>query len=499
MSVRNTVICIAKDINMDRSYKNTLALDAMQIVRLCQANSVYMDTNYSFIRTENRIKIQAPFEQIWTGNYCYIKNREVLQFFFVTEVNYIADGTTEIKVEEDVLTTYKSKGFVSAYCERQHPQTDEMYANTVTEPITPSNYRKNGAPMYLDCNPTRFAGIFTEFYDNGEFRQPDAKFDGTAHQGCALHFEYSDLSQSGLASLMRYYQNYVEAGKGADLVDARYIPEGHSLSDPLRVTLPEPNGIQLYQPKNKKIYNYPYTFVQLSNNNGSILQLKPELLESRRFLMVSLHNVSNTQVFAFPENYMGRVNNFDYGLMIDNFPHIELPTDSQLEWYGKASREFKQGLIGKLVSAGLSIALAPVTGGFSLAGAAMAVGSVVTDMTAIATHTDDTPDTVRGQSGGDLMSQACQKFTFRIENMSLPREQAEVVDDFFTRFGYAQSNTMPINVTNPRFHCHYVKTAPGECVIQGIPQEKADIINAAFNNGITFWDSNENYGNYNLK
>lgn len=499
MSLRNSIICIARDINMDRSYKNTLALDSMQIVRLCQAKSIYMDTNYSFIRTENRIKIQAPYEQIWTGNYCYIKNRDVLQFFFVTDVRYIADGTTEIKVEEDVLTTYKSKGFVPAYCERQHPQTDEKYANTVTEPITPSNYRKNGAPMYLDASPDQIIGIFTEHYTGGSFIPPTIDFDSSLHLGNALHFAYFNISKSGLEGLANYFQNYVEAGKAGDLVDARYSLGNISLSNPRRVTLPEPDGIQYHQPKNKKLYNYPYTFVQFSNNNGSVLQLKPELLESRQFLMVSAHTTSGNQAFAFPENYMGRVNNFDYGLMIDNYPHIELPADSLAEWYGKASREFKQGLIGKLASAGLSIALAPVTGGFSLAGAAMAVGSVVTDMTTIATHSDDTPDTVKGQSGGDLISQVCSKFNFRLENMSLPKEQAEVVDDFFTRFGYAQSNTMPINVTNPRFHCHYVKTAPGECVIQGIPQEKADIINAAFNNGITFWDSNENYGNYNLK
>lgn len=503
MSQRNSVICIAKEINMDRNYKNTLALSQDEIQALCQRKAVYMGSDYSFIRTENRIKVQAPFSQIFPGNYCYIINQGVRQFFFVLDVKYVSDATTEIKVEEDVLTTYKDKGFNFAYCERQHPQTDEMYANTVTEPITPSNYRKNGPPVYLDANPTHIAAAFTELYNpsTGAFETSQPIYSDIAKQMNGIPWKYYEISQEGIDEFTEYFGHYVSAGKMDSLVDILYVVNDfRPLSNPVRVTLPEPEGIQYHEPKNKKLYNYPYTFVQFSNCNGSVLQLKPELLESREFLMTLVNNSAiGQQSYAFPLNYMGRMYNYDYSLMINNYPHSTITADSYTAWLGAAARNFREGLVGKLVSAGLSVALAPVTGGFSLAGAGAAAGSIVTDLTSIATHTDDTPDTVKGQSSGDIVSQMLQKFTFRIENMSLPREQAEVVDDFFTRFGYAQSNTMPINTTNPRFHCHYVKTAPGECVIQGIPQEKADIINAAFNNGITFWDSNDQYGNYDLK
>ncbi len=497
MSNRNSVICIAKDINIDKNYKNTLALNKSQLMQLCQTNSVYMGTDYSFLRTEERIKVQAGYSVVYQGNYCYITNQGVTEFYFIDEIKYIADGTTEISVTQDVLSTYKDEGFKPAYCERQHAQDDPKYANRVAESITPSEYRV-ASSANIDVNPTEFKALFSEAWAGGDQFDPVPSAEVGILQNRqinTLHIVGGNLTNSNLQGFVSYYHNYIKNGKADDLVTIYTRPDPNYSGT---MEVPEITRIDGYTPKNNKLFNYPYCLVHLTNNNGSTIDFKPELLDSRAFAYKCADN-GKAVSFCYPAYYMNKANNTDYGLLIDNYPTIPVAVDSYTQWLGQATTGLAQGAIGSAVTAGISLALAPVTGGISLIGLAGAGMNLASQATEIATHPDNTPDSVKGLASGNIMARALNNFKFTIENHTIVAEEAVVIDDFFTRFGYAQNKLMPIDQTNPRFHCHFVKTAPGECVIHGIPHAKANIINAAFNSGITFWDANGNIGNYNLK
>lgn len=499
MSYRNSFICIAKDIKIDKNYKNTLALSASEILSLMQtgAHLVYNNSDYSFLRTERRIKIQATFSQVFEGNYCCIINQGIRQFFFIDEINYISDSCAEIIVTEDVITTYKNNGFNMAFCERQHPQSDNKFENTMSESIQPSNYTTPEG-VEINVNPTEFKALFSEAWNTqtGDFDPVPPIEIGILNQNQinTLHVVGASLTASNLQGFVSYYDNYIKKGKGGDLVALYARPQPQSSS----YTLGEYTSLDGYIPKNNKLYNYPYCVVHLSNNAGSTVDLKPELLDSREFKWVCADN-GKAQSFLYPAEYMGVTDNTDYGLLIENYPAIPIAIDSYTEWIGQAQNGLAEGVISGALSAGLSLALAPVTGGMSLMGLAGVGMSAASQAVEMGTHIDNTPDSVVGRASGSIINQALQTFTFLIQKQCVTAEQAQKIDDFFTRFGYAQNTIMQIVQTNPRFHCHYVKTAPGECVIHGIPHEKADIINNAFNSGITFWDSNENVGNYDLK
>lgn len=498
MSNRDSIICIAKNINIDKNYKNTLALSASEISTLMESggHNLYYGSDYSFLRTERRIKIQAPFSRVFEGNYCYIINQGIRQFFFIDQINYISDATTEIFVTEDVITTYKGSGFNQAFCERQHPQDDARYSNTISEPLQPSNYMRNGS-VSMDVSPTDFKALFSEAWrTDGTFGPVPAEEVGILNQNQinTLHIVGGEITPAGLQTFVAYYDNYIKAGKGGDLVSIYTRPTPRQGS----FTVTDVTDFDGYTPKNNKLFNYPYSIVHMTNNAGSTLDLKPELLGSRNFKYVCADN-GKAQSFCYPENYMNRPDNTDYGLLIENYPAIPIAVDSYTEWLGQAQNGLAEGLTSGILTAGLSIALAPVTGGMSLAGLAGVAMSAAGSAVEMATHIDNTPDTVKGRASGSIINMALENFMFTVERQTCTREQAEKIDDFFTRFGYAQNTIMQIMQTNPRFHCHYVKTASGECVIHGIPHEKADIINNAFNSGITFWDSNENVGNFNLK
>ena len=100
MSSRTSIICISKGINIDKNYKHTLALTSNNIKSLCSSGNhqLYYGNDYSFLRPEGRIKVQVSYSQLFEAHYCYITNQGKTQFFFIDEIIYIADNTTELKL-----------------------------------------------------------------------------------------------------------------------------------------------------------------------------------------------------------------------------------------------------------------------------------------------------------------------------------------------------------------------------------------------------------------
>lgn len=500
MSYRNSVITISKNINIDRNYKNTLALNSSSILNLMQSSGhmLYNSSDYSFIRPEMRVKVQASYSTLFDANYCCIVNQNERQFFFIDEIIYISDSVSELKITEDVLTTYKDAGFKNAYYERQHPQSDLKYSNTVSEDISPSNYAC-GNEIQLDVSPTFFRALFSEYYDatTREFvAVPDSMVgqSSVTKQWNSLYIIEDRLTDAHLISFNRFYSIYVYNGKGGSLLSFFTEPTPGKLED----TINFPTELSGYQPKNNKLFSYPYTLCHMTNNAGSTIDYKPELLQSGKFIVANVSN-DKAQSICYPYNYMGRIDNTDHGLQIDNFPTIPVVIDSYTEWLGQAQNGLKKGIMGKLFSAGLGVLLAPVTGGLSLISTASELTSIGSQAMDVMLHVDNTPDTVIGRADGNILNMYLDKYHYLIQFQNVIPQEAERIDDFFTRFGYAQKCIMPTYTTNHRFHCHFLKTAVGESVIAGIPHSKAEIINNAFSSGITFWDSNENVGNFNLK
>lgn len=75
-------------------------------------------------------------------------------------------------------------------------------------------------------------------------------------------------------------------------------------------------------------------------------------------------------------------------------------------------------------------------------------------------------------------------------------EYAHIIDDYFTRYGYACKRTKVPNISS-RPHWNYVQTV--DCALSGdAPANAIEDIQAIFNNGITFWKNASEVGNYSL-
>ena len=89
--------------------------------------------------------------------------------------------------------------------------------------------------------------------------------------------------------------------------------------------------------------------------------------------------------------------------------------------------------------------------------------------------------------------------------MQIKAEQAKVIDDFFTMYGYQVNELKIPNVFNPSVFSqlrpcwNYVKTqnaviTPKEGL--GLPAEAEQKICEIFNNGVTFWNKDASVGDY---
>ena len=80
--------------------------------------------------------------------------------------------------------------------------------------------------------------------------------------------------------------------------------------------------------------------------------------------------------------------------------------------------------------------------------------------------------------------------------MTIKREYAQIIDNFFSMFGYKVNLVKVPNITG-RQNWNYVKTI--NCNFEGdIPQNDLNTIKQMFDNGVTLWHNPANIYNYNL-
>lgn len=521
MSARNSTIIIATGINIDKNYNNTLALSQADIQALCSSNAVYSGSDYSFLRTEDRIKVQAPFSQIFNANYCVIINQGVRQFFFIDEVKYIADATTEIRVTEDVITTYKHLGFRSVFVERQHTQNDNI-PNLANETINFERFVRNELTE-IDVTPIKVCAEYSEymeedgtFYRTTDDRIPAPERGGMVNTGLPYnvpsmmyrHKGYMGdedtsatvtLNTQGLENICDTAFAYNAEGHGSSLLGVKTYPRAGRSG----TTVSALTSLDGYTPKNNKCLQYPYYYINLSNNAGKANVLKPEMFDSSNGFVFQtdtcVQGVPNS--FCYPKFYNKQDNAIDFGVNINNFPQLPMTVDSYSGYLAQRGSEAMAGVAGSGVVGAVGLVAGLATGNPIAIGGAVAslAQSAASAISSVAFQPDNKGDGVVGRASADFLNLAIGMFKFRIEQMTVTSQDAKRIDDYFSAYGYAQNEIQAIQTTNPRFHCHYVKTLAGEAVIEGIPHAKADIINNAFAKGITFWDSNDSVGNYNLK
>ena len=144
-------------------------------------------------------------------------------------------------------------------------------------------------------------------------------------------------------------------------------------------------------------------------------------------------------------------------------------------------------LLAGAVNPGLGIATSTLAGGL-LSNAVSLIGQ--------ASDKQATPPQVHGQLECDALNVALKRYGFTFQSVSIRKEIAKVIDDFFSVFGYAVRQ-LKIPNRSARPHWNYTKTI--NCCARGsLPADDLQRIIKIYNTGITFWHNMAEIGNYEL-
>lgn len=501
---------------LKNDYKNQLTFSSAT-EQLNYFNSTIEHTfdNYTYIKKDNVVKVGANIDEIIDCNYLFYKNTGFTNkwyFCFITNMEYVSENCTRITFETDCYQTWLFQiEYKESFIEREHVNDDTIGLHTVPENLETGNYIScKLQPSFYSIPETCFVVATTEQITNSY---------ATFNQLLPIGLYYYGLTTlKGIQDLIKILD---EKGKG-DTVNSVFVTlkdffyswvtmenvDGQ-ISSSIRFDYSnqiEVNKVNYlgndYIPKNNKLLTFPYSFLQVSNHSGQIINYNWEnfnLLDTASDGKIKF-NIKGTitpggSMKAYPINYNNILNDYDDNIVIGKLPIGAYNNDVYTNWLTQNGVNI--GL--NVLSSGLQVASGVgmmATGGGALAGAgnvASGILSIANTLGSVYQHSL-IPDSVSGNVNcGDV------NFTLGLTNlefkrMSIKNEYAKIIDDYFSMFGYKVNTVKVPNITG-RSNWNYVKTI--DCNFDGdIPQTDLNIIKTMFNNGVTLWHNPSTMYNY---
>lgn len=441
-------------------------------------------------------------------------------YYFIEKVEYINDENYALHVKLDVLQTYMFAWVLDeCFVERCHPEgSDAVGDNTVDEGlelgelINAHEYNVEGlqqmavviqSAAHLQNVPADSAP------DIARASRFDNMFSGLGVYAVDLDYYLplsnllQTLSENGsidaIVNMYMYPKNLLVLKDGEEWGDDTKVysvkESGYEFPELARYTNYNDKLFGGYQPKNKKLYTYPFNFLYLTNNQGGTAEYRYERFDQKsgNYHFTLYGGLSHDAgVFLHPSYYNG--GGYEYGLALGNYPGCAWNADTYKVWLAQNYHALQnQGANAVLTAAGgvAAMAASAFVPGAGIGGMAAGAGMVMSGLSQVnglmAQKRDMAaqPPQARGAHSATVNTNAMkQTFTFYYKTVSA--EIARQIDDYFTRYGYRQNKVMVPNIHAKR-GLTYIKTVG--CHAHGrFGSEDANEINAIFDRGVTFWD-----------
>lgn len=341
-------------------------------------------------------------------------------------------------------------------------------------------------------------------------------------------------------------------------------------------TISELSDFNGYTPKNNKLLIYPYKYLEVHTVTGSTMDFKYELFYNRTpKFQLHAALMPKPEYMLYPKYYGGKGEpgnysyfiGYEYGIPLDMPTSVPIATDAYkgylLGSQGTRNLAVASAIMKMVATTAVMSSMSGGAGG-AMGGAATGASAALTPTTGTAVgrpygmlppstnrafyeanfpnsggapYTTDTtlklgkPDyatiarvladmkNAQGLANGvvgsftsDGLHAGEDRYNYEYNQLSIKREYAEIIDSYFTMFGYAQKKLMGVlspsssnvstkNARRPYFN--YTKTV-GCNVFNanfvnnkiGCPSDALIAIAEIYNNGITFWNKDAQVGNY---
>lgn len=551
--VRESKVIIAENIKLDNTYKNVLSYNQTQMLNLVTTNAVATGNNYSFIREfENKIQVKIKYSQICNANYIAFQNKDYNNrwfFAFIKDVQYVGEDCTNIIFETDVWSTfYSSLTINDCFVEREHVNDDTIGLHTVPENIDTGDMVCESATtdgaissdlldywvgMFCDWLPLD-SGTLAPYQKNGKQYSGITVYNKNVGGHALLLFRLKqrsgevgdwDTHVPDLTDLKDFIETTNADGHIEDIKDIFILPNGlfesgdysatvctRTIADPVFASkfkyytakqsltaktwtynVPKVHSFNGITIKNNKCYCYPYNYLLVSNNQGNQNIYKYEFFgdTNNATFTNELGASIGCSGRTVPTNYLGDPYNNDESLPLGKFPTCGWTADSYTNWLTQQSINLPTKLL--TMAGGTSIAIA--TGNFVGAGALLGGGgiSLLNEFRAEGLK----PNIEGGGNTADIVF-GTDNNTFTYKCMRSKKEDIEIIDNYFSRFGYKINETKTPNLTG-RAYWNYIKIGNNDRFASGNIQTKfLDTINQIAQAGVTIWHNHANIGNFDL-
>lgn len=550
--IYNSQVILCKNIKIDRSYKNVLTYSESQMLALCQANQVYSNSTYEFLKQdESPMYVNCNYNVAIQCNYMAFQNPNYSNkwfFAFIDSVEYNSTDSVMIHFTIDVFATwfdYWSK--LPCYVIREHVNDDTFGLHTIDEGLAVPDVEQNNvwntnfidSDVYVVMSSNWDPYLHGQSGENGSYHGVSAYNKNVSGQ---KYFLFS-LDSEGLRNLEHMIWIINFDGHIDDIHDMFIVPQilfdgsGNTQTRTINRTIgilneryvectykeilySSPNydnamfrNIEIeksdatsflyYQPKNNKCRCYPFNYLMATNNIGSQNIYKIEdfgpvvgFEPSKIVFQIQLAFAIGCSGRLVPVSYKNKNFNYDESLTLGKFPTCSWSADSFTNWLTNQAVNIGQRVVNIGANIGMTLATGNVVGAIS---SVSQIASLYGDFK----KAQLLPEITGGQSTGDV-NFANGNNNFEIIQYTLKPEYMAQIDDYFSRFGYKILRVKQPNITG-RQNWNYVQIGSDEIIGASnnhgaipVPTTDMEKINDIFRSGVTCWHSHDNMGNFGL-
>lgn len=515
------------NVPIDNTYKNQLRFNNLdEQYRYFVGRVKHTFTNYLTVRKTNTdgsmvssVKVDCNIDDLYDSNYMFYQNQNhgTKWFYaFIVKLIYINEGTTEIVFETDVWQTwFKNITLKPSFVVREHSESDYRGENIVPEKFNFDDYEYTKYPDGVTwLGEMGYLVASTDYYDNQGNNKVNTNGTGgkitNVFQG--LYFYYFSNTTEKLNTFLKNidtdcivsitaipYFN-VSHSPGLAVENEGFI--GYSSNVPtwyFNFDLSTFSSFDGYFPKNNKLFSSPFCSFFVTNNNGEYINYNIEDFDDLSDINFTAYgDISvSPSITLVPKSYKNVDENYLNAITIRNFPQCSFNSDTFKLWlarnaFGMATNTIKS--VGEIIG---GVAMVATGAGAVVGGGMIAHGAsgVLNTMNDTFQHAHDANQAHLGNATSNLLT-AINKNKFDFYIKTIKRKYAEMVDEFFTMYGYATNRVKVPNISSRPFY-NYVQTI--DCnIVGGIPDDDMVKMKNMFNGGVTFWSANADFGNYNM-
>lgn len=498
---------------------------------------------YTYIRKTWDLQVQTTMEEASNWRYLTFRNSPTGKdyYYFINNIEYVNPSNVRLKLEIDVMQTYlpgiqredgtKTNDYVLKHClvERSHTETDVVGENLIDEGLeigTLINAHTYNVEDLMDLCVLIMTSCSIGGWEDKKFPMATGWMMDRVYTGLNVYAINDDwftkigdilsaldesVGSEAIVGMWMYPKALINTLVQGDLESDDFKLGFVSGSKVSTVNLAGWQNYQYsgklfggYEPKNMKLYTYPYNYLYVSNNVGGSAEYRYEFFNDSSAMTFDVVGAiaPNAPVKLSPNYYKGSAQEYEEGLSLGAFPTCAWNSDVYKVWLAQNQNQHALTMTNSALTFGsgaVTTAASLWSGNLIGAGAGVmtAYSGINQAQTLLALKKDmqHQPPQARGNFSSSVNVKA-NKQTFTFYFKTVTAETAEQIDNFFTMYGYKINRVMVPNIhTRPGFT--YVKTVG--CLIDGkICAEDSAKIMSIFDKGITFWADRDNFGNYSV-